>query len=270
MCHEAKLLVHMGDNLSQPLLRVAVMARLVHALLERREQGVVNEVLTPGRVVRDHLGDLRISPDGDGCLVGPGSGHVARRIPAPAEQDHGQAQALAVPHTRAVALHPQVEAPEAIAGQRVGAALQGDGGRPVALVDGANDVLEEGLVLFVRDAVLQRHVDGVVGPRVVLVLGAVVLEPARAGKELVRLVLVERDRHDAVGGEEGLLDAVAVMDVNINVQHARVDAQQLQDGEHNVVDVAEARRLGPFGVMQPAAPGNGDVRLVTADLARGV
>ncbi len=109
-----------------------------------------------------------------------------------------------------------------------------------------------------------------VGARIVLVLRAVVLEPARAGEELVRLVLVERDGHDAVGGEEGLLDAVAVMHVNVDVQHARVDAQQLQDGEHNVVDVAEARRLGPLGVMQPAAPGYGDVGLVAADLAGGV
>eukprot|EP00955_Chlamydomonas_euryale_P022056 232934-Chlamydomonas_euryale.AAC.1 len=35
-------------------------------------------------------------------------------------------------------------------------------------------------------------------------------------------VLVEGDRHDAVAQVEGLLDAVAVMDVNVDIQHARV------------------------------------------------
>jgi hypothetical protein len=33
------------------------------------------------------------------------------------------------------------------------------------------------------------------------------------------------------------------------VQHAGVVLQQLQDGQHNVVDVAEARRLGLLGVV---------------------
>ena len=35
-------------------------------------------------------------------------------------------------------------------------------------------------------------------------------------------VLVEGDRHDPVGGVEGLLDAVPMVDVNINVQHPLV------------------------------------------------
>lgn len=37
--------------------------------------------------------------------------------------------------------------------------------------------------------------------------------------------------------------------------------QELQNGEHNVVDVAEAARLKLLGVVQAPSPVDGDVRL---------
>jgi copper chaperone CopZ len=46
-----------------------------------------------------------------------------------------------------------------------------------------------------------------------------------------------------VGQVEGFLDAVAVVDVDVDVQHPRVVFEQLQDGQHQVVDVAKPRRL---------------------------
>ena len=83
---------------------------------------------------------------------------------------------------------------------------------------------------------------------------------AGAGKVLA--VLVKGRRHHAVGRVEGLLHAVAVVDVNVNVQHARVHLEQLQDAQHAVVDVAKARRLGLFRVVQAAAPVDDNVRLL--------
>jgi hypothetical protein len=56
-------------------------------------------------------------------------------------------------------------------------------------------------------------------------------------------------RHDPVGEVEGLLDAVPVVDVDVDVQHARVHLEQLQDGQHDVVHVAEARGLALLGVV---------------------
>ncbi len=103
-----------------------------------------------------------------------------------------------------------------------------------------------------------------------LALGAVVLEGARAGEEDLGLVLVERDGHDAVRGEESLLDAVAVVDVYVDVQHPRVAPEELYDADDDVVDVAEPGRLVLLGVVQAAAPGDGDVGLFVADLARGI
>jgi len=56
-------------------------------------------------------------------------------------------------------------------------------------------------------------------------------------------VLVEGHGHDTVSGEECLLHAVPMVYVDVNVQHAVVVLEQLQDGQHNVVDVAEAAGL---------------------------
>jgi hypothetical protein len=47
-----------------------------------------------------------------------------------------------------------------------------------------------------------------------------------------------------------------------------VCAQELEDAEHDVVDVAEARRLALFGVMQPAGPVDGNIGGTTGDALR--
>ena len=54
---------------------------------------------------------------------------------------------------------------------------------------------------------------------------------------------MKRHGHDAVGGVEGLLHAVAVVNVDVDVQHTLVVLEQLQDGQHDVVDITEAGSL---------------------------
>ena len=44
----------------------------------------------------------------------------------------------------------------------------------------------------------------------------------------------------------------------------------MQDGEDNVVNVAEAGRFGFFGVVQATGPVDGDVGLVVCEFAGGV
>ena len=43
----------------------------------------------------------------------------------------------------------------------------------------------------------------------------------------IKCVLVEGDGHDPVGGEERLLHPVAVVDVDVDVQHARMMLEEL-------------------------------------------
>lgn len=48
---------------------------------------------------------------------------------------------------------------------------------------------------------------------------------------------------DAVGSQERLLHPIPMVDVNVDVQHARMVLEQLQDCQHYVVHIAEPARL---------------------------
>jgi len=50
-----------------------------------------------------------------------------------------------------------------------------------------------------------------------------------------------------------------MVDIDINIQNSLVVLEELEYGEHDVVDVAEAGRLALFGVMQAPRPVDGDV-----------
>lgn len=75
--------------------------------------------------------------------------------------------------------------------------------------------------------------------------------------------------HDAVGGVEGFFDAVAVVAVDVNVEDAGVGAEELEDAEDDVVDVAEAGGFVLFGVVEAAGPVDGDVRGAGGDALCG-
>ena len=151
----------------------------------------------------------------------------------------------------------QVEAAEPVAAEGVGAALEHDGGGLVSGDHRLHDGFEKVDVVFVVDSIAEWDVEGVVfsGP------AANVVPAAGSGEEVVFVVFVEGESHNPVGGEEGLLNAVAVVHVDVNVQHTWVVPEQLQNREHNVVDIAESRRFGFFSVVEPAGPVYRDVGL---------
>ena len=90
-----------------------------------------------------------------------------------------------------------------------------------------------------------------------------VLEMAGTGEVLTELV--EGDGHHAVGGVESLLDAVAVVDVDVDIQHALMHLEQLEDGEDDVVHVAETGGFVLLGVVQSAGPVYHRVRLLVVE-----
>eukprot|EP00967_Tisochrysis_lutea_P076162 scaffold102907_cov34-Tisochrysis_lutea.AAC.1 len=65
--------------------------------------------------------------------------------------------------------------------------------------------------------------------------------------------------HHPVSGIEGLLDSITMVDVDVEIEHARVVLQQMQDSKHNVIDVAEPGCLGSLRMVQPACPIDGNV-----------
>lgn len=70
---------------------------------------------------------------------------------------------------------------------------------------------------------------------------------------------MEAARHDAVRRIERLLDTVAVVAINVNIQDAGEGAQELEDAQDNVVYVAEARSFAFLRVVQTASPIDGNV-----------
>ena len=81
-------------------------------------------------------------------------------------------------------------------------------------------------------------------------------------------VLVEADGHDAVGRPERLLDAVAVVAVDVDVQDARDRAEHFKDAKDDVVDIAEAGCLTLLRVVQSTRPVDRDVGLARSQATR--
>lgn len=49
--------------------------------------------------------------------------------------------------------------------------------------------------------------------------------------------------HDSIGEVESFFDTVTMVDINIDVEDSLVSFKELKDGQHAVVDVAEAGSL---------------------------
>ena len=237
------------------VFRAVEVLHVGHRQVETVVRSEVFKVIVEGKLVLDVL------PEHDGRLVRPAPGDVAEGVATAAEDEGGDVEAANELDAVGVASDAEVEATEPIAGQRVGTALQHDGTGGEALHDLADDGPEDGAEGVVVHAVVEGEVDGVV-----LSVGVANVEDV-AGTREVFAELVEADGHDAVGGVEGLLDAVAVVDVDVDVEDALVLLEELEDGQDAVVDVAKAGGLGLLGVMESAGPVDDDVGAVLVETA---
>lgn len=129
--------------------------------------------------------------------------------------------------------HAQVKASQLVARQRVCTALEHHGAGAVPVHDVLNDGAENVAELDVANTIAKGHVDRVA----LALLDANVAYVTRSGEKVTKLV--ERSGHDSVGGVEGLLNTVSVVDVNVNVEDTKVDPakrcekrnSRTQDGE---------------------------------------
>lgn len=158
--------------------------------------------------------------------------------------------------------HGEVERTELVLCQGVGTALKNDCVGPVVIHDVLNDGSEDGGVGLVVNAVSERDIDSVT----LAFADASVDQVASSRKEVSEFV--KRAGHDAVCGVESLFNAISVVDVDVNVEHSGMVAQQLKNGEVDVVHVAESRAFALFGVMQAASPIDADVGLACVELSR--
>ena len=61
---------------------------------------------------------------------------------------------------------------------------------------------------------------------------------------------MEGKSHHAVGQVERLLDAVAVVHVDVHIEYTVLVLEQFEDRKHYIIYVAEARSLALFRVVQ--------------------
>ena len=138
----------------QRLLGVEII-RLAH-LAEVRVEGFLGEMGQEGHGGGQGGGERLI--EAYGCLVGPEPCHVARRVPAAAEDEHGPVEGFREGDALPVRADVEVETPQAIAAEGVGAALEHDRSRVVSLDARSDDVFEQPDVALIIDAIGQRDV----------------------------------------------------------------------------------------------------------------
>ena len=68
------------------------------------------------------------------------------------------------------------------------------------------------------------------------------------------VALIHQPENKPVGKVKRLLDAVSMMNVDVDVTNARVVFEKFKDGDDDVVDVAKTRRLKLLCVMQSPGP----------------
>lgn len=171
---------------------------------------------------------------------GPSTCHISHRITTTAENHGGQVKALHKVHTVRVAPHTEVEASETVARKTVATTLQDHRFGSVPFHNALNNGLKDALVGDVINAIAEREVDGIV----LALTHSDIAQLTRTWEVLA--VLVEGHRHHTVSRVECLLNTISVVDININVEHALLESQQLQDTQNDVcVSSAKAQNRIP-------------------------
>ena len=127
-----------------------------------------------------------------------------------------------------MATHAQIKATKTVTGETIATTLENDCLRLVVLHDSVNDGLEDRVVCGVIDAIPKGKVDGIV----LAVSNTNIAE--LAGAREVFAILMERHCHDTIGRVEGLFHAIAVVDIDVDVKNALLEAQKLENGKYNI------------------------------------
>ncbi len=99
---------------------------------------------------------------------------------------------------------------------------------PVVLHDTFDDGFKDCFIRAIVNPVTKRKVDSIV----FALTYANVAE--FAGAREVFSVFVEGYSHDSICGIESLLNAITMVNVNIDVKHTLLEAKKLNNAEHNI------------------------------------
>jgi hypothetical protein len=164
----------------------------------------------------------------DTSLKGPSTRNVSHGITAATNYKCRLAETLNEPDAVCVALHTQVEAAQSITRKTVSAALENNSFRLVIVHDSLDDWLKDRLVGDIVNTIAEWEVDGVI-------LASAYTDIAKLTSTWEILsVLVERAGHDSVGGIEGFFNTITMMNVDVNVEDALLESQELNYAEDNI------------------------------------
>jgi hypothetical protein len=122
-----------------------------------------------------------------------------------------------------MALHTKVEATKTIARQAISTTLENYSFRLIIGHNGLNDRFKDGLVCRIINTISQREVDGIV-------LTSANTDVAKlACTWKVFAILVERDSHNSVRGIKSFFNAIAVVNVDVDVENPLLEAEKLND-----------------------------------------
>ena len=117
-----------------------------------------------------------------------------------------------------------------------------------------HNFFEKFIKSIIWDARLERNIERVVFAFVL----ANFINIASAREEILP-ILMKRNRHDPVREEESFLNSISMMDINVKVKDSRVNLQQLQNTNNNIIYIAKSTCLRFFCMMKPACPINGNI-----------
>jgi len=127
-----------------------------------------------------------------------------------------------------VAFHTEVEATKTVARQAITTTLKNDSLRLIISHDGLDDRLKDGLVGCIINAVSKRKIDSIV------LAGANTDVAKLTSTWKVLAVLMEGNRHDSVCGIERFLNAITVVDVDVDVQNPLLEPEELNNAEDDI------------------------------------
>ena len=155
----------------------------------------------------------------------------------------------------------QVEETDTITAEGVSPALEHDSLRLEPLHDTLHDWLKCQLIRCIINPIIHREVHCIV----LTCFGADILQAACTREEVS--IFVEGDSQDAISCQEGLLNTIAMMTIDVDIEYALVCLEELKNTKDAIIDVAKATRFKLLCVVKSSSPIHSDVRLALCEFS---
>ena len=135
-----------------------------------------------------------------------------------------------------MSLHTEVEAAETVTRQTVTSTLKNNSFRLIVSHNGLNDGFENGFVGRIINTVSKREIDSIIFS------GANTNIAELTSTREILAIFVKRDSHNSVGSIESFFNAIAVVNVNVDIQDSLFESEKLDYAKDNVYKMIRTQR----------------------------